>query len=185
MTDATPPTTPCMPIIHTQPGSSSPCLCHRSGSGGSGLHWEGVQCPLSLLTLSPVGSGEGLCISKRLCGFHLWIRMWITLDGERLCKCARIKKSKRISVSLDGKQGSPKNWHAYYVRGQEEFRYFYFFLMPGGVYATPSFGSYYVSLDRCHFVFLSPRAPFLLQLFKLPPSPLLKALWDWCTETSV
>lgn len=46
MTDATPPTTPCMPIIHTHPGSSSLRLCHRSrgvegvaqkeGGGGGG-----------------------------------------------------------------------------------------------------------------------------------------------------
>lgn len=136
MTDATPPTAPCMPIIHTQPGSSSSCPCHCSGSG-VGLCWEGEQCPLSLLTLSPLGSGEGLCISKCLCGFHLWIRMWITPDGRWLCKPCEDKKkkeekkSKRISVSLNEKQGNPKTDMLIMSEVRKSSDFILFF-MPGG-----------------------------------------------------
>lgn len=57
MTDATPPTTPCMPIIHTQPGSSSLCLCHRSG--GVGVVFGGCAMPTVIINSGSTGHRVG------------------------------------------------------------------------------------------------------------------------------
>lgn len=85
MTDATPPTTPCMPIIHTHPGSSSLRLCHRSrGVEGVVQKWGGARCPLSLLTLGPLGAGWRSCeFQSASAAFISESEMWITLDSYR------------------------------------------------------------------------------------------------------
>lgn len=70
MTDATPPINPPRtPIIHTQPGSSTLCLCHRSGVGVEGV-FGGCAVPAVIINSGSTGHRVG--------AVHFKVPLWLS-----------------------------------------------------------------------------------------------------------
>lgn len=153
----------------------------QQGSEG-GWCLEGVQCPLSLLTLGPVGTGKELWISKCPGGFHLWIKMWITLDRYRLWQHARIE-IKGYQYNAQWKAGQPpkKDMLIMSEVGRSSLAF-----NARGTQCNSLFTSFCPAC--CHFICLLFFLDLSISKFMYGPSsskaPSSWPLWDWDTDTA-